>query len=261
MKNYENLNVSLSEGILLIEINRPKALNALNRKTLEELDDVFNFARESDEIMGVILTGAGDKSFVAGADITEIKKLNTYEGIEFAKFGQGIFRKIETLGKVVVAAINGFALGGGCELAMSCSVRFASENAKLGQPEVKLGLIPGYGGTQRLVRLIGKGRALKLLLTGDMVDAKEAFEVGLVDAVFPHENLIEESKKFLKRVFKNSPLACKLVLDAVNGGEELELDAALQVEANLFGISAGSQDAKEGITAFLEKRSPNFSGK
>ena len=261
MEGYENLKTELSDGILTVEINRPKALNALNRKTLLELDRVFTYAKESDEVKGVILTGSGEKSFVAGADITEIKKLNTYEGIEFARFGQKLFRKIETLGKVVVAAINGFALGGGCELAMSCSVRFASENAKLGQPEVKLGLIPGYGGTQRLTRLVGKGRALKLLLTGDMISAKEAYEIGLVDGIFPQDKLLEESKNFLKSVFKNSPLACKLVLYAVNGGEELEMDSAMEVEANLFGISCGSEDAKEGISAFLEKRNPEFKGK
>ncbi len=261
MESYENLKVELSEGILIVEINRPKALNALNRKTLEELGKVIEFAKENEEVKGVIITGSGEKAFVAGADITEIKKLNTYEGIEFAKFGQKLFRKIETLGKVVVAAINGFALGGGCELAMSCSIRFASENAKLGQPEVKLGLIPGYGGTQRLMRLVGKGRALKLLLTGNMIDAKDAYEIGLVDGVFPQDKLMDEAKNFLKSVFKNSPLSSKLVLYAVNGGEELDIDSAMEVEANLFGISAGSEDAKEGISAFLEKRKAEFKGK
>ena len=258
MVSYETIKFEKKNGIAFVTINRPKALNALNAKALDELEAVFKKIASDEEIYGVILTGEGEKAFVAGADISEIQKLDPLSGRNFAKRGQKLFLSIENLGKPVIAAVNGFALGGGCELAMACTMRIASENARFGQPEVKLGVIPGYGGTQRLPRLVGKGRALELLLTGRMVDPNEALSMGLVNRVVPAEKLLEEAEGLLQVIHKNSPLACSLCIDAVNRGFDLPLEEGLRLEADLFGTSTGSKDMKEGTSAFLEKRKPNW---
>ncbi len=259
--NYQNILVQQNERILTITINRPDKLNALNRKTVEELGTTFSTLDKDDSISGVLITGAGNKAFVAGADISEIQALDMASGQEFARFGQKVFSQIENCTKPVIALVNGFALGGGCELAMACHIRIASENAKFGQPEVNLGLIPGYGGTQRLSRLVGKGRALELLLTGNMVDAARAFEIGLVNSIVSESDLIETGLKLLSTILKKAPLATRYVLETVQRGMELPLDQAIELEAEFFGKSCASEDMKEGTSAFLEKRKPDFQGK
>jgi enoyl-CoA hydratase len=248
------------DGIARITINRPDKLNALNRATIAELDDAFaRVARES--YRGLLITGAGEKAFVAGADINELAVLSPVEAQAYAARGQRTFRRLETMRKPSAAAINGFALGGGLELAMACTVRYASENAKLGQPEVKLGIIPGYGGTQRLPRLVGRGRALELLLAGDPVDAAEALRIGLVNAVKPQAELLPACRQWLGKVLANGPFAAGLIMEAVDTGLEAGLEEGFRFEAAAFGLAAATEDSREGTRAFLEKRSPAFAGK
>ena len=258
---YETLLVEKKDNIAVVTINRPKVLNALNITVIEELERVFNEFKSDPEVKAVILTGAGEKAFVAGADISGLVELNAIEGKRFAERGQKVFNLIENLGKPVIAAINGYALGGGCELAMACHIRVASENAKLGQPEVNLGIIPGYGGTQRLPRLIGKGRAMELILTGRMVDANEAYQMGLVNKVVPQDKLLEEAINMAKTILSKGPLAVKYAMEAINRGLEVTLEEGLKIEADLFGICCATEDKTEGTKAFLEKRKPNFKGK
>lgn len=248
-------------GIALITVNRPDKLNALSGALVAELRDAFERVAREASVRAAIVTGAGEKAFVAGADIKELASLSAIEAREYALRGQQAFRLLETLPKPTVAAINGFALGGGLELAMASSVRFASENARLGQPEVKLGIIPGYGGTQRLPRLVGRGRALEMLLSGEPVTAAEAHRIGLVNAVVPRAELLSYSRSWLHKVLANAPLALGLVLESVDVGLDMGLDAGLRFEAAAFGVSAATEDRQEGTRAFLEKRSPAFAGK
>ncbi len=252
---------SVDEGIAIVKINRPKVLNALNNQVMEELESVLDAIGNDTGVKGVIITGEGEKAFVAGADIQEITELNATSGLQFSLKGQRVFRKIETLGKPVIAAINGFALGGGCELAMACTLRVASEKAKLGQPEVNLGIIPGYGGTQRLPRLVGKGRALDLLTTGRMIDANEALQWGLVNRVVPPERLMDEAKELLKLILSKGPVAVQYAIEALDRGLETSLEEGLRIEADLFGLSCATEDMKEGTKAFIEKRKASFKGK
>jgi enoyl-CoA hydratase len=254
----ENLLYEKKGTIAYATLNRPKVLNALNRRTWEDLKTAFEDARDDAAIRGVILTGAGDKAFIAGADIGELAHLSAVEAEESSRFGQGVLNLIENLGKPVVAAVNGFALGGGCETAMACTIRLASENAKFGQPEVKLGLLPGGGGTQRLPRLIGKGRALQLILSGGMISAQEAYRIGLVNEVVPGAELITRAEALLREIFSNAPLAVKFSLEAVNKGLETSQAEGLALEASYFGLCAGTEDKKEGTQAFLEKRPAQF---
>lgn len=258
---YENVLVETKDSIARVTINRPKVLNALNVKTVLELTEVFQGLAGDDDVAAVILTGSGEKSFVAGADITEFLDLSADGARDYAKRGQKLFSMIERLGKPVIAAVNGFALGGGCEIAMACTFRIASENAKLGQPEVSLGLIPGFGGTQRLPRLVGKGRAMEMILTGRPIDAETAEKYGLVNRVVPQEKLIETCEKAAKTIAKQGPLAVKYCLEAVDSGLNMTLDEGLVLEADLFGLVFASEDSKEGTTAFVEKRKPDFKGK
>ncbi len=248
-------------GIALITVNRPEKLNALSGALVAELRDAFERVAHEAPVRAAILTGAGEKAFVAGADIKELAVLTPIEARDYAAAGQQAFRILESLPKPTVAAVNGFALGGGLELAMSCSVRFASENARLGQPEVKLGIIPGYGGTQRLPRLVGRGRALELLLSGEPVSAAEAHRIGLVNAVVPQADLLNYSRAWLLKVMANAPLALGLVLESVDVGLDCGIDAGLRFEAAAFGVSAATEDRREGTRAFIEKRRPAFAGK
>jgi enoyl-CoA hydratase len=248
-------------GIAQITVNRPDKLNALSGAVVVELRNAFERIATTASIRAAIVTGAGEKAFVAGADINELAVLSAFEAREYAVRGQQTFRLLETCGKPSVAAVNGFALGGGLELAMACTVRFASDNAKLGQPEVKLGIIPGYGGTQRLPRLVGRGRALELLLSGDPVTAVEAHRIGLVNAVVPQAELLAYSRTWLAKVLANGPLALGLAMEAVDVGLDSGLDAGIRFEAAAFGVSAGTEDRREGTRAFLEKRKPAFAGK
>jgi enoyl-CoA hydratase len=257
----ENLLYEKKGAIAYVTLNRPKVLNALNRRTWEDLKTAFEDARDDDAIRGVILTGAGDKAFIAGADIGELAQVTAVGAEESSRFGQGVLNLIENLGKPVVAAVNGFALGGGCETAMACTIRLASENAKFGQPEVKLGLLPGGGGTQRLPRLIGKGRALQLILSGGMISAQEAYRIGLVNEVVPAAELITRAEALLQEIFSNAPLAVKFSLEAVNKGLETSQAEGLALEASYFGLCAGTEDKKEGTQAFLQKRAPRFQGR
>jgi enoyl-CoA hydratase len=259
---YSHILFDVSDaGIALITINRPEKLNALSGAVIGELAEAFAQVAGRPEIRAAILTGAGEKAFVAGADISELAALTPYETRTLGLRGQSVFRGLETCGKPSVAAVNGFALGGGLELAMACTVRFASENAKLGQPEVKLGIIPGYGGTQRLPRLVGRGRALELLLSGDPIPAAEAYRIGLVNAVVPQAELLEYSRAWLAKVLANGPLALGLVMDAVDTGLSSGLEEGLRFEAAAFGVSAATDDRREGTRAFLEKRRAVFTGK
>jgi enoyl-CoA hydratase len=251
----------LSDRILTVTINRPDKLNALNEEVMDGLAAAFEDARSNPGVGGVILTGAGEKAFVAGADVRTIPALTPAGARAFAKKGQALFDRIEGLGKPVIAAVNGFAFGGGCELAMAATFRYASKNAKLGQPEVNLGLIPGYGGSQRLPRLVGKGRAMELLLTGEAIPADEAFRIGLVNRVIEPAELIPACRETLKRIFAKAPVAVGFVLDAVNKGLDMPFSAAQDHEATLFGLCVSTDDMKEGISAFLEKRPARFAGR
>jgi enoyl-CoA hydratase len=248
-------------GIALVTVNRAEKRNALSVEVIGELKDAFERIASDARIRGAIVTGAGDIAFVAGADIAELAALSPADAREYALRGQEAFRRLETLPKPTVAAVNGYALGGGMELAMACAARLASENALFGQPEVRLGLIPGFGGTQRLPRLVGRGRALEMLLTGEPISAAEAWRIGLVNAVWPPEDLLYRSRAWLAKVLGNAPAALGLALEAVDVGFETGLEAGLRFEAAAFGICASTEDLREGTRAFLEKRRPKFAGK
>ena len=259
--NYQTLLFDVRDGIAVVTINRPDKLNALNDQVISELGDAGERIATESEIKGAIVTGAGPKSFVAGADVGDLARQGPFDGKARAQRGQAVLRRLETCGKPVIAAINGFALGGGCELAMACHIRIASENAKFGQPEVKLGIAPGYGGTQRLPRIVGKGNALYLILTAEMIDAEEALRIGLVNKIVPAGELLAGTEKVLRGILSMGPLAVRLALEAVDQGLEMTLEEGLLLEANHFGLLAATQDMKEGLTAFLEKRAPKFAGR
>jgi enoyl-CoA hydratase/carnithine racemase len=248
-------------AIAYVTVNRPKVLNALNAQTWKDLRTAFEDARDDAAVRGVILTGAGDKAFVAGADISELARASAIEAEQASRFGQEVLDLVENLGKPVVAAVNGFALGGGCETAMACTIRIAVEHAKFGQPEVKLGLLPGGGGTQRLPRLVGKGRALHLILSAEVISAQEAWRIGLVNEVVPAAELIARAEAILKTIAANAPIAVKQSLEAVNKGLNAGQSEGLALEASYFGLCAGTEDKKEGTSAFLEKRAPQFLGR
>ncbi len=258
---YENLLYEKRDGIAFITFNRPKVLNALNRKTVEELRDALIDARDDASVRVLILTGAGEKSFVAGADISELAQRTAVDGKDFALFGQSVVHLLETMGKPSICAINGFALGGGCEVAMCCSIRLASKNAKIGQPEVKLGIIPGYGGTQRLARLCGKGVAHELCLSGEMIGAEEAQRIGLVNHVYELAELLPAAEALAKKIIANAPLAVKYTMEAIERGLEMPQEEGLFLEASLFGLACATEDMREGTKAFLEKRAAKFEGK
>lgn len=258
--NFENLLVDIAEGTAIVTINRPKALNALNEQTLRELQCAFSGLAENDEVQVIIITGSCDKAFVAGADISAMQPLSALQARTFAKLGHEVMRYIEACPKPVIAAVNGFALGGGCELALGCDIRLAADNARFGQPEVNLGVIPGFGGTQRLARLVGKGLAMELVLTGDMIDAVEAHRIGLANKVVPQAELLDTAKAMATKIINKGPLAVKLAKEAIRNGLEMDLDKANQYEAELFGLCFASDDQKEGMQAFLEKRPAKFSG-
>ena len=256
-----NLQYEKKGSIAYVTVNRPKVLNALNTPTWTDLQAAFEDAKADASVHGVILTGAGDKAFIAGADISELAHVDAYEAEESSRVGQGVLDLIENLGKPVIAAVNGFALGGGCETAMACTIRIAVEHAKFGQPEVKLGLLPGGGGTQRLPRLVGKGRALQLILTGETISAQEAYRIGLVNEVVPAANLIARAEAILNQITANAPIAVKFSLEAANKGMDTSQAEGFALEASYFGICAATEDKKEGTSAFLEKRAPQFHGR
>lgn len=257
--SFEKLHLEVSEGIATITIDNPKA-NALSRQVIKELDRAFAEVKANADVKAVILTGAG-RMFVAGADISELNTLSPLEATEYARAGQHLMTRIESLAKPVIGAINGFALGGGCEIAMSCTLRIATDAAKFGQPEVKLGLIPGFGGTQRLPRLIGPGPALELLLTGDMIDAAEAHRLGLVNKVVEGEKLMDEARALASKLAAVGPVALQLTKDAAYRGMTMSASDGMRLEADLFGLAFATEDAKEGTAAFLEKRAADFKGK
>jgi len=259
--NYENIIYEVKERIGFITINRPEKLNALNGKVMDELFHALSDIRGNDEVRVLILTGAGQKAFIAGADIGEIKGLGIKDGLDFCRRGQDMNRQIEELGKPSIAAVNGLALGGGCELALSCTFRIMSESAKLGLPELTLGAIPGYGGTQRMGRTIGKSRALWTMLTGDMIGAQDALQMGLANMVVKPEELISAAAAAAKKMAEKAPLAVKMAMMAVNHGTETDLESGLLLEAVLANVLLGTEDKAEGITAFLERRKPNFTGR
>jgi enoyl-CoA hydratase len=257
----ENLLFEKKGAIAVLTVNRPQVLNALNMATLEELRAVLTAVKNDSEVRVLLLTGAGEKAFVAGADIKELATHNAVSGKEYTHRGQAVIDLVENLGKPVIACVNGFALGGGCELAMACTLRLASENARFGQPEVKLGLIPGYGGTQRLPRLVGKGIALQQILTGEMISAAEAYRIGLVNEVVPPGELMGRAEAIASKIAANAPVAVQYVIEAVNKGMEMPLAEGLYLEATLFGLCCATEDMGEGTTAFLEKRAAKFKGK
>ena len=258
---YEQLILERAGGVAVITLNRPAVLNALNMATLRDLDRAITELRDDDAIRAVILTGAGEKAFVAGADIKELAELTPVAGKAYAEAGQRILNQIEQLGKPVIAAVNGYALGGGCELAMACTIRLASETAKFGQPEVKLGIIPGFAGTQRLPRLVGKGRAMELILTGATIDAAEAFRIGLVNRVVPAAALMNEARALAQALAASAPVALRHALEAVNRGLEMTVADGCALEATLFGLLASTDDMREGTRAFVEKRKATFTGR
>ncbi|MDP8228862.1 MAG: enoyl-CoA hydratase-related protein [Candidatus Electryoneaceae bacterium] len=279
---FNNITYDVTDGIAVVTINRPKAMNSLNSETVAEISQVFDLIAADDAVLGVIVTGTGNKAFVAGADISELATKDTLTGRDFALLGQRTFSKIERLPKPVIAAVNGFALGGGCELSMACHIRTAAAHAKFGQPEVNLGLIPGFGGTQRLPRLVGKGIALELLLSANIIGAAEAYRIGLVNRVieaykkdsdgndladekgrkiFDRDAFLEETTKMLKVMISKGPIALSYVIDAVNRGLDTDIEAGLKLEADLFGVLYAADDTSEGLNAFLEKRKANFTGK
>ena len=259
--SFENLLIDRDGAVALVTVNRPKVLNALNMQTLDELRRAVLDLKRDDAIRAVVLTGAGEKSFVAGADINELATQTPTTGREHAMSGQHIFDLIEHMGKPVIAAINGFALGGGCELAMACTIRLAADTARLGQPEINLGIIPGYGGTQRLARIVGRGRALEIMLTGDMLTAQEAHRLGLVNRVFPAADLMTEAKKLAATLAAKAPIAVRYILEAVHRGLDMPFAEAQNFEATLFGLVASTDDMREGTKAFLEKRKADFKGR
>src|ERR1700732_528574 len=258
---YENILFEKKDGIAYVTFNRPKVLNALNRKTVEELRDALLEARDDSSVRVLILTGAGEKSFVAGADIGELAQRTPIDGKDFSLFGQSVFHLLETLGKPSICAINGFGLGGGCELALSCTIRIASKTAKLGQPEVKLGIIPGYGGTQRLARLCGKGVAHELCLTGEMISAEEAQRIGLVNHVYEPAELLPAAKAMARKIAANGRFAVGLAMEAIARGADMPQEAGMALEAALFGTCCATAEMRGGTRAFLEKRKADFKGK
>ena len=257
----ENVLYEKKGAIAYVTLNRAKVLNALNKATITELSEVFEDARDDAAVRGVILTGAGDRAFAAGADISEMGNDTPADAENKTRHGQRLTKIIENLGKPVIAAVNGFALGGGCELAMACTIRLAVETAKFGQPEVTIGIIPGFGGTQRLPRLVGKGRALQLILTGDMIDAHEAHRIGLVNEIVPSADLIARAEAILNKINANAPVAVKSAIDAANRGLDVSLAEGLNIEASLFAQCFATEDRKEGTAAFREKRKPKFQGR
>jgi enoyl-CoA hydratase len=259
--NFENLSIKMQDSIAIITVNRPDKLNALNIKTIAELETAFNQIKDDSNVKVIIITGSGEKAFVAGADISELNKLDMTGAKAFAENGQRVFNLIEQSEKPVIAAVNGFALGGGCELALACHIRIASENAKFGQPEINLGIIPGYGGTQRLPRLINSGLAAEYILTGDMIDSKEALRIGLVTKVFPQTELIDKAIELAAKIASKGQQAIKYALKGIKAVEQMSLKDGLTYEASLFGLVCGTEDAKEGTAAFLEKRKPVFKNK
>ena len=259
--SFENLLVDREGAVATVTINRPTVRNALNGPTLRELQRAMEELKADPQVRAIVITGAGDKAFVAGADINELAVLSPVEGKEHARTGQAIFDFIERLGKPVIAAINGFALGGGCELAMACTLRIAADTARLGQPEINLGIIPGYAGSQRLPRLVGKGIALEILLTGDMISAARAYEIGLVNRVVPASELLAEAKKLAAALASKAPIAARSIIEAVNHGYEMSQADAEFLETSLFGLVATTDDMKEGTRAFLEKRQAQWKGK
>jgi enoyl-CoA hydratase len=261
MTDFQYITVESAEGIATITVNRPDKLNALNAATIDELDRAFRDVAADDAVLAVIVTGAGAKAFVAGADIGELSAMGPLDGIAVSRRGQSAFRFLETMRKPVVAAVNGFALGGGLELALACHLRIASSRAKFGLPEVKLGIIPGYGGTLRLPRIVGRGRALELILTGEMIDAQEAFRIGLANRVSEPDALMEDTRSLVKKIIANGPVALALALESVDHAESTAPEHALRLESDLFGLLAGTTDMREGMQAFLEKRAARFEGR
>jgi len=256
----ENVRIESRDGVAIITVDRPKVLNALNAQTVQEINEAFEQARNDESVKAVILTGGGEKAFVAGADIAELAKMTPITGKATAEKGQAVFANIERFPKPVIAAINGFALGGGCELALACHIRIASERAQIGLPEVSLGIIPGYGGTQRMARLLGKGKALELILTGDRIPAAEAERIGLVNKVVAPEELMNVAMEMAKKIASRGPLAVRAAIEAVMSGSEMPLEEGFFLEATLFGLLASTEDMKEGMGAFLEKRAADFKG-
>ena len=257
----ENVLYEKKGPIAYVTVNRPKVLNALNQAVFADLKTAFEDARDDASVRGVVLTGAGDKAFAAGADIAEMSNYTAVEAEAATRRAQGVTELIENLGKPVIAAVNGFALGGGCELAMACTIRLAAETAKFGQPEVKIGIMPGAGGTQRLPRLVGKGRALQLILTAEIIDAQEAYRIGLVNEIGPNSNLITRAEAIINQIISNAPIGVKHSIEAVNKGLDASVAEGLLLEASMFAICAGSEDKKEGTSAFLAKRAPKFQGR
>jgi enoyl-CoA hydratase/carnithine racemase len=261
VNHLENVKFEKRGQIAYVTVSRPKVLNALNMATMGDLLQAFTFVKDDADIRVAILTGEGEKAFIAGADINELATQGATQGKEYASRGQAVLDLIENCGKPVIACVNGFALGGGCEVAMACTMRLASDNAKMGQPEVKLGIIPGYGGTQRLPRLVGKGLAQQILLTGEIISAQEALRIGLVNEVVPQPELIARAEAIAAKIIANAPLAIQYVIEAVNKGMEMSLQEGLFLEASLFGVCCATEDKNEGTKAFLEKRAAQFKGK
>jgi enoyl-CoA hydratase len=261
MADYQNLKFAVEDRIATVSVNRPDKLNALNEQTIRDLGAAVEEFSTRDDVGGVILTGVGDRAFVAGADIAELAKMGPVDGVEVSRLGQRVFRAIELSRKPVIAAVNGFALGGGCELALACHLRVASENAKFGLPEVKLGIIPGYGGTLRLPRIVGRGRALEMMLTAEMVDALEAYRIGLVNRVVPQAELLDTARSMMNGILRNGPVALGLAIECATRGMEMSVDDGLALESNLFGLLAATDDMREGMSAFLEKRKAEFTGR
>jgi enoyl-CoA hydratase len=259
--DYNNIIFSMEEGIATITFNRPKALNAMNSETMSELKDAVTLCRDNDDIRVMILTGSGDKAFVAGADIAEMQDLEPREALAFMELGHETLRLLETASKPSIAAVNGFALGGGTEISMACDMRFASEKARFGQPEILIGLIPGWGGTQRLPRLIGMGRAKELVMSGEQIDAQRAYEIGLVNRIYPPETLLEETMKFARKLSGLPPFQLKMAKHSINFGCDLPLDNAGRLEVECCAQCFSTQDQKEGMKAFLEKRKPGYKGR
>jgi enoyl-CoA hydratase len=259
--NYNNLLIDIADGVAVVTINRPAALNALNVEILEELAAAFEALKNDAAVACVILTGSGSKAFVAGADIAAMQALDAVSAAHFARLGHAVLSSIENFPKPVIAAVNGFALGGGCELAMACDIRIAGENARFGQPEVNLGVIPGFGGTLRLSRLVGKGRAKELIFTGDMIDAQEAYRIGLANKVVLAEELLAVARSMARKIASKGPVAVRFAKESVDNGLEMDLDRACRFEADLFGLCFATADQKEGMQAFLDKRPAKFTGK
>jgi len=261
MAEYSNLLLDVQDRVAVLSVNRPDKLNALNEQTIRELGEAMDEITRRDDVGGVILTGVGEKAFVAGADIAELATMGPVDGIDVSRLGQQVFRRIELSRKPVIAAVNGFALGGGCELALACHLRIVSENAQFGLPEVKLGIIPGYGGTLRLPRIVGKGRALELMLTAQFIKADEAYRIGLANRVVPQAELMDTARKTMQTILANGPVAVGLAIECTTRGMEMSVDDGLALESNLFGLLAATQDMREGMSAFLEKRKAAFTGR